>query len=156
MLTTVTAQIVQFARPNIQICDADELDLGQWICAQYVVGVKDVARRKPLLARVREIRPPDPVLRSDGLRVTSNTAEPAGSSKIDTMMDCDLSWRAGRYFTLSSPAILFTEYTAPCRKAFGRMLIHPVGELRCAHQAGLHRDLCEVRRGDSLLVAICG
>ena len=58
--------------------------------------------------------------------------------------------------TLSSPAILFTNYAAPCRQALGRMLLHPFGELRRAHQAGLHRDFGEVRRGDSLFVAIRG
>ena len=36
---------------------------------------------------------------------------------------------------LSSPAIMFAHYAAPCRKALGRMLIHPLGELRRAHQA---------------------
>ena len=35
------------------------------------------------------------------------------------------------------------------------MLLHPLGELWGAHQAGLHRDIGEVRRGDGLLVAIC-
>ena len=35
------------------------------------------------------------------------------------------------------------------------MLLHPIGELGRAHQAGLHRDVSEVRGGDSLLVAIC-
>jgi hypothetical protein len=35
------------------------------------------------------------------------------------------------------------------------MLLHPLGELRRAHQARLHRDLSEVRGGDDLLVAIC-
>ena len=35
------------------------------------------------------------------------------------------------------------------------MLLHPLGELRRAHQAGLHRDVSEVRGGDGLLVAIC-
>src|SRR3954453_13910744 len=57
--------------------------------------------------------------------------------------------------TLSSPAILSANYAAPCRQTLGRMLIHPLGELRRAHQAGLHRDLGEVRGGDNLLVAIC-
>src|SRR6266496_5949335 len=42
--------------------------------------------------------------------------------------------------TLSSPAILFANHTAPCRQALGRMLLHPLGELGRAHQAGLHRD----------------
>jgi hypothetical protein len=57
--------------------------------------------------------------------------------------------------TLSSPAILFANHAAPCRQALGGMLLHPLGELRRAHQAGLHRHVSEVRRGDDLLVAIC-
>ena len=57
--------------------------------------------------------------------------------------------------TLSSPAILFANHAAPCRQALGGMLLHPLGELRRAHQAGLHRDVSEVRGGDGLLVAIC-
>ena len=56
--------------------------------------------------------------------------------------------------TLSSPAILSANHAAPCRQALSRMLLHPLGELRRAHQAGLHRDLSEVRGGDGLLVAI--
>jgi hypothetical protein len=57
--------------------------------------------------------------------------------------------------TLSSPAILFANHAAPCRQALGGMLLHPLGELRRAHQAGLYRDVSEVRGGDGLLVAIC-
>jgi hypothetical protein len=57
--------------------------------------------------------------------------------------------------TLSSLAILFANHAAPCRKALGRMLLRPLGELRRAHQTGLHRDVSEVRGGDGLLVAIC-
>src|SRR5580704_9918286 len=57
--------------------------------------------------------------------------------------------------TLDSPAIPFADHAAPCRKALRRILLHPLGELRRAHQAGLHRDLSEVRGGDDLLVAIC-
>jgi hypothetical protein len=56
--------------------------------------------------------------------------------------------------TLSSPAILFANHAAPCRQALGRMLLHPLGELRRAHKAGLHRDVSEVRGGDGLLAAI--
>ena len=41
MVTTLIAQIVRFARPNIQIYDAHVLDLYQWVCARYLVGVKD-------------------------------------------------------------------------------------------------------------------
>src|SRR5882762_6725419 len=55
---------------------------------------------------------------------------------------------------LSSPAILFANHAAPCRQALGRMLLHPLGELRRAHQAGLHRDVGEFRSGDGLLAAI--
>ena len=83
------------------------------------------------------------------------TSPSDGLPKLDAMIHCALSWRAGRHFTLSSPAILFTEHAALCCKALGRMLIHPVGQLRCAHQAGLHRNVSEVRGGDGLLVAIC-
>ena len=57
--------------------------------------------------------------------------------------------------TLSSPAILFANHAAPCREALGGMLLHPLGELRRAHQAGLHRDVSEVRGGNNLLAAIC-
>src|ERR1700742_615992 len=56
---------------------------------------------------------------------------------------------------LNSPAFLRADDAAPCREALGRMLLHPVGELRRAHQAGLHRDAGEIRGGDGLLVAIC-
>jgi hypothetical protein len=31
---------VRFARSNIQIYDAHVVDLYQWVCAQYLVGVK--------------------------------------------------------------------------------------------------------------------
>ena len=57
--------------------------------------------------------------------------------------------------TLSSPAIPQANHAAPCRKTLGRMLFHPLGELRRAHQAGLHRDVSEARGGDGLLAAIC-
>jgi hypothetical protein len=40
MLATLIAQIVRFARPNIQIYDAHVLDLYQWVWARYLVGVK--------------------------------------------------------------------------------------------------------------------
>jgi hypothetical protein len=56
--------------------------------------------------------------------------------------------------TLSSPALPLAELTAPSRKAFGWMLFHPVGKLRCSHHTGLHRDVSEVRRRDGLLAAI--
>lgn len=55
--------------------------------------------------------------------------------------------------TLGSPAIMFAYYAAPCRKALGRMLNHPLGELRRTHQTGVHGDVGEVRSGDGLLVA---
>src|ERR1700694_5873066 len=66
-----------------------------------------------------------------------------------------VSIRGKLLFTLSSPAILFADHAAPSRQALGGMLLHPLGELRRAHQAGLDRDLSEVRGGDGLLVAIC-
>jgi hypothetical protein len=56
---------------------------------------------------------------------------------------------------LGSPAFLAADNASPCRKTLGRMLLHPLGELRRAHQAGLHRNISEVRGGDGLLVAIC-
>jgi hypothetical protein len=40
MVTTLIAQIVRFARPNIQIYDARVVDLYQRVCARYFVGVK--------------------------------------------------------------------------------------------------------------------
>ena len=40
MVTTLIAQIIRFARPNIQIHDARVVDLYQWVCGQYLVGVK--------------------------------------------------------------------------------------------------------------------
>jgi hypothetical protein len=40
--------------------------------------------------------------------------------------------------SLNSPAILFADHAAPRRQALGRMLLHPLRELRRAHQAGLH------------------
>src|SRR5262249_41024212 len=63
--------------------------------------------------------------------------------------------RCGPPFTLSSPAALFTDHTTPCREALGRMLLHPVGKLRRAHQARLHGDISKVRCGDDLFAAIC-
>jgi hypothetical protein len=56
---------------------------------------------------------------------------------------------------LSFLAIPFADYAAPCRKALGRVALHPIGELRRAHQAGLHRDVGEVRGRDGLFVASC-
>jgi hypothetical protein len=40
MVTTLIPQIVRFARPNIQIYDAHVVDLSEWVCARYLVGVK--------------------------------------------------------------------------------------------------------------------
>jgi len=40
MVSTLIAQVVRFARPNIQIYDAHVVDLYQWVCARYLVGVK--------------------------------------------------------------------------------------------------------------------
>jgi hypothetical protein len=40
MLDTLTAQIVRFARPNIQNYDAHVVDLYQWVGARHLVGVK--------------------------------------------------------------------------------------------------------------------
>ena len=55
---------------------------------------------------------------------------------------------------LSAPAISATHYAAPSGETLGRMLPHPFGKLRRAHQAGLHRHIGEVRRGDGLLMTI--
>src|SRR4029079_7665656 len=52
-------------------------------------------------------------------------------------------------------AIQFTDLAAPGHQALGWMLLHPLGKPRGAHQAGLHRDISQVRGGDSLFVAIC-
>jgi hypothetical protein len=60
-----------------------------------------------------------------------------------------------RFAPLDSPPMLFADHAAPRRKALCRMLLHPLDELRRAHQAGLHGDVSEVRGGDGLLVAIC-
>ena len=58
-------------------------------------------------------------------------------------------------FDLSSPAILFADHTAPRQQLLGGMLLHPFGEPRGTNQAGLQREVGEVRGGDDLLVAIC-
>jgi hypothetical protein len=65
------------------------------------------------------------------------------------------SRRRNMVVTLSFLAIPFTDHAAPCRKALGRVALHPIGELRRAHQAGLHRDVGEVRGRDGLFVASC-
>src|ERR1700716_2643989 len=90
--------------------------------------------------------------------------EQTGSRKIErerTIGNEDDTDRIGRELprgkllsTLSSPATLFANHAGPCRQALGRMLLHPLGELRRAHPAGLHRDVSEVRCGDGLLAAI--
>ena len=55
---------------------------------------------------------------------------------------------------LNSPGFRnFPKDAAPRRKPFGWMVLHPIGKLRSAHQAGLHRDVGEVGRGNGLLVA---
>src|SRR6266849_1566990 len=36
--------LVRFARPNIQIYDARVVDLYQWVCARYPVGVEGAER----------------------------------------------------------------------------------------------------------------
>jgi len=64
--------------------------------------------------------------------------------------------RGDPLFSLGSIAALFADYTTPCREALGRMLFHPIGKLRGAHQTGLHRDVSEVGGGHGLLVAIYG
>jgi hypothetical protein len=58
-------------------------------------------------------------------------------------------------FTLNTPAIMAADHAAPCRQALGGMLLHPLRELRRAHQAGLHGDRSEVRGADGFIVAIC-
>jgi hypothetical protein len=40
MVTILIAQIVRLVRPNIQIYDTHVVDLYQWVCARYRVGVK--------------------------------------------------------------------------------------------------------------------
>lgn len=40
VMTTLIAQVVRFARPNIQIYDAHVVDLYQWVRTRYLVGVK--------------------------------------------------------------------------------------------------------------------
>jgi transposase-like protein len=106
----------------------------------------------PALAALRDlVRPPNGMMAielDDGRRVFV----PAGSSPTvvlnashsESNRDAD---RIGRELpggkllsTLSAPAILFANHAAPCRQALGGMLLHPLGELRRAHQAGLHRD----------------
>jgi hypothetical protein len=52
---------------------------------------------------------------------------------------CRQLWLAEALLSaLSSPAILFADHAAPRRQTLGGMLLHPLSELRRAHQAGLH------------------
>jgi hypothetical protein len=37
-----------------------------------------------------------------------------------------------------APTILFADHASPRREALGGVLLHPLGELRRAHQTGLH------------------
>src|SRR3954454_953829 len=64
------------------------------------------------------------------------------------------SFRDGAPPILNSPADLLADHAAPPGEALGRMLVHPFGELRRAHQARLHRDVGEVGCGDGLLMAV--
>ena len=50
MVSTLIAQIVRFARPNIQIYDAHVVDLYQWVCARYLVGVRVQKQRQAQLS----------------------------------------------------------------------------------------------------------
>jgi hypothetical protein len=58
--------------------------------------------------------------------------------------------------TLSPPATRFADHAATCREALGRMLLHPFGELRRAHQAGAQREISKVGGGDDKLAAVRG
>jgi hypothetical protein len=53
-------------------------------------------------------------------------------------------------FPLSSPAILFSNHAAPCCQALAGCCLS-ARLLRRPYQAGLHRDVSEVRGGDGLL-----
>jgi hypothetical protein len=67
---------------------------------------------------------------------------------------CSATVKATSSHLSGSPAVLFSDHAAPCRQPFSRMLLHPLRKLRRAHQAKLHRDVCDVRGRDDLLVAI--
>ena len=55
MLTTLFAQIVRFDRPSIQIYDAHVVDLYQWICARYLVGMRvQILKQSATLDRISE------------------------------------------------------------------------------------------------------
>ena len=46
LVTTLDRADVRFARPNIQIYDAYVVDLYQWVCARYFVGVEVQKQRQ--------------------------------------------------------------------------------------------------------------
>ncbi len=71
MMTIVIAQIVRFARPNIQIYDAHVVDLYQWVCARYLVGVKgaDTKAKRDLSSALDRI--------SERITLTSNPKVPS-------------------------------------------------------------------------------
>ena len=66
-----------------------------------------------------------------------------------------ISGRGGRR-SLDGAAGLLADHATPSCEALGRMLVHPFGELRRAHQAGLHRDLGEIRGRDDLIMTVPG
>jgi hypothetical protein len=72
MLTTLTAQIVRFARPNIQNYDAHVVDLYQWVGARYLVGVKgaDTTAKSDFNSALDRI--------SDRITLTSNSKVRSG------------------------------------------------------------------------------
>ncbi len=104
--------------------------------------VGDADRESSVSAAARQLKTPLPTVSRKVFELESHlrtklftrTNNPSNDlPKIDAMIHYALSWRVGRHFTLSSPPTLFADHAAPCRKPFSRMLIHPVGELRCAH-----------------------
>jgi hypothetical protein len=66
--------------------------------------------------------------RRGGLKFTRSSA-PIGSAN---------NYRRKSFCILDSLTVLSADHATPCRQAIGRMLLHPVSELRRAHQAGLH------------------
>lgn len=57
MVTTLIAQMSNLLAPNIQIYDAHVVDLHQWACARYLVGVEAAetkARLNSALDRISE------------------------------------------------------------------------------------------------------
>jgi hypothetical protein len=46
---------VRFARPNIQIYDAHVVDLHQWVCARYLVGVEGAETKAQLSSALERI-----------------------------------------------------------------------------------------------------